>query len=151
MAFSKIKHAVLYQKRARMSYFLYPILTAVLSFIIINIFTSIYVNFFPGVLIKQPVSRLDDFGFSISNFYGLVYSSFFIICYFIFILCDIQRLRDIGYRHPITISLLLMFLTFTSYVLSALVKMNFISIFIDVGLLVFYLMMLFTASKSVGN
>jgi len=151
MILSKIKNAMLHQKRARMSYVLNSILVYILSFLAINIFTSVYVNIYPGVVIKQPVSRSDDFGFLISNFYGFIYSSIVIASYVILMFFCIQRLRDMGYRYPVVIGIVLVFLTQISDVLSAAVRMNLISIIIDIGLLIFYLMMIFTVSKPTVN
>jgi type VI secretion system secreted protein VgrG len=55
------------------------------------------------------------------------------------------------YQYPIVISLLLISLGLISKELSVLVKINLISMFFDVGLLMFYIMMIFTASKSTIN
>lgn len=66
---------------------------------------------------------------------------------FVFMLLNVQRLRDMGYRYPVVVSLLLIIFSQVSDFLDNLVKMNFISLFIDMGLLVFFIKMLFTESK----
>lgn len=58
-----------------------------------------------------------------------------------------QRLRDMGYGTPMLISILLAFLGFISSVFSYLGGVNFISLAIDLGLAVFFLIMLFSVSK----
>lgn len=143
----KIKYAMKYQRRARLSYFLNCIFLSVFSFIVMNVITSVYVSVFPGVKINQPVSSLTSFGFSISFGYGLIYSFVVIVTGFVFMLLNVQRLRDMGYRYPVVVSLLLITFSQVSDFLDNLVKMNFISLFIDMGLLVFFIIMLFTESK----
>lgn len=112
-----------------------------------NGITSVYVSAFPGVKIEQSVSGLTSFGFSISFGYGLIYSFVVIVTGFVFMLLNVQRLRDMGYRYPVVVSLLLIIFSQVSDFLDNLVKMNFISLFIDMGLLVFFIKMLFTESK----
>ena len=63
-------------------------------------------------------------------------------------LLNVQRLRDMGYRYPVVVSLLLIIFSQFSDFLDDLVKMNFISLFIDMGLLVFFIIMLSTESKN---
>ncbi|TGB56236.1 hypothetical protein CRI69_17000 [Escherichia sp. E4742] len=63
-------------------------------------------------------------------------------------LLNVQRLRDMGYRYPVVVSLLLIIFSQVSDFLDNLVKMNFISLFIDMGLLVFFIIMLSTGSKN---
>ncbi|STE86973.1 Uncharacterised protein [Escherichia coli] len=48
-------------------------------------------------------------------------------------LLNVQRLRDMGYRYPVVVSLLLIIFSQVSDFLDNLVKMNFISLFIDMG------------------
>ncbi|GAA3897735.1 hypothetical protein GCM10022405_23710 [Gibbsiella dentisursi] len=145
--FGKIKYAMKYHRRARLSYFFNCVLLSVFLFVVMNVITSVYVSAFPGVKINQPVSSLTSFGFSISFGYGLIYSFVVIVTGFVFMLLNVQRLRDMGYRYPVVVSLLLIIFSQVSDFLDNLVKMNFISLFIDMGLLVFFIIMLFTESK----
>ena len=91
---------------------------------------------------------MTSFGFSISFGYGLIYSFVVIVTGFVFMLLNVQRLRDMGYRYPVVVSLLLIIFSQFSDFLDDLVKMNFISLFIDMGLLVFFIIMLSTESKN---
>ena len=50
--FCKIKNAMQYQRRARLSYFVNCVLLAVFSFVVMNAITSVYVSAFPGVKIN---------------------------------------------------------------------------------------------------
>lgn len=118
-----------------------------LSFVIMKILTSIYVSIFPDIKISQPVGRVVDWGFSIYVVYGIIYSSVVFTVQFILMLINIQRLRDMGYRHPVVVSLLLIILTQVSNFIDDSVIINFISLFIDIGLWFFTLIMLFTKSK----
>lgn len=145
---SKIKNAILLRKRVRLSYFFNSLMVRILIFITINTATSVYVNIFPAIKIKQPVGRLLDFGFSISPCYGFIYSTILIVGVGVLMILDIQRLRDMGYRYPGVISIVLILLALFSEVLSIMVRINLISFLIDAGLLMFYILMLFSASKS---
>lgn len=146
--FSRIKYEFLCKKRARLNYFLNIIATNILSGIVINIVTSVYINIFPNTKIKQPVSFLPDFGFSVSFYYGFIYSTILITTYGMLIAFDIQRLRDMGYRHPMCVSLLLLVLKVFSAMLAIILSINFVTLFIETGLFIFFIIMIFSASKS---
>jgi len=149
MFLSNMKYAISHKKRARLSFFLNNILAAVIMFFSMNIFTSIYINIFPQTIIEQPVSvyTVKALLHPVSYFYSTVFVMALLIYQFVITILFIQRLRDMGYRHPIFVSLILVFFTLLSYVFLLFSISNIISTLIDAGLLVFYLIMIFTASK----
>lgn len=132
-------------RRKRLSFLMANVSISVVSFIVISLsgaFFSISVFEHHGNTFKTL-----EYIFSMSWAFGAICELVYVVAGFFTIIINAQRLRDMGYRMPVVISIFLMLLDVFSSFITWLVGMNFISIAIDTGLIIFFFVMLFTLSK----
>ncbi|WP_040691579.1 hypothetical protein [Providencia burhodogranariea] len=148
MSEGKISTAFLYTKRKSLSFFCYYILTAILLTLSIKVINSLFVSTNYRYTHEALSKSIDlDLGFSISFAYGLVILIIHILAYCTFSLLEIQRLRSIGYRHPIAICLIMFLLNRVSNYFYTLAGLNWISIAIGVISFVYFIALIFLSEK----
>lgn len=137
---------ILHRKRKRLSFLMANVAISVVSFIVISLSGTFFsVSVFEH---HSNAFKLLEYGFSRSWVFGIICELVYITAGVLIVIVNTQRLRDMGYRMPITISILLILLGFASSGFSWLAGVNFISMTIDVGLIIFFFIMLFTSSKA---
>ena len=154
MTEEKIGAAFLYTKRKSLSFFCYYILTAILLILSIKVANSLFVSANYRYTHEALSKSIDlDLGFSISFSYGLVILIIYGLAYCTFSLLEIQRLRSIGYRHPIAICLIMFLLNRVSNYFYTLAGLNWISIVIGVVSFVYFIALIFLSEmeKYVNN
>lgn len=136
---------LLHLRRRRLSFLMANVAVSVVTFVVVLLPGYL----FPASVFGRNGNVFDKIEcvFSKSWVLGVIFELVYVIAGgFIFII-NTQRLRDMGCRIPVFISMVLLVLNFISSSFSWLVGVNFISIAIEVGLIVFFLIMLFTSSK----
>ncbi|MEI9535601.1 hypothetical protein [Moellerella wisconsensis] len=148
MSEGTIGAAFLYTKRKSLSFFCYYILTAILFVLSIKVINSLFVSTNYRYTHEALSKSIDlDLGFSISFAYGLTILIIYGLAYCSFSLLEIQRLRSIGYRHPITICFIMFLLNRVSNYFYTLVGLNWISIAIGVISFIYFIALIFLSEK----
>lgn len=136
---------ILQQKRKRLSFLMACVTISIVFLVIISLS-----GFFFSVSVfehqRNSLSLIES-AFSKSLVCGIAFELIYVFVGLLIAIINTQRLRDMGYRMPVVISIFLMLLNFVSCFFSWLGGINFISIIVDVGLTIFFFIMLFTSSK----
>lgn len=148
MSEGKVGTAFLYTKRTSLSFLCYYILTAILLTLSIKVINSLFVSTNYRYTHEALSKSIDlDLGFSISFAYGLVILIIYGLAYCTFSLLEIQRLRSIGYQHPIAICFIMFLLNRVSNYFYTLAGLNWISIVIGVISFIYFIALIFLSDN----